>query len=101
MDASLMYTLGDIPVRFNGRQILLMHCPNLLKRPSPLLRFSNLKYIFSKLVFRLNKNFIHKLIVQNEFVKKQIVEKYNILSDKIEIVRHPHPITNSTNKKNQ
>ena len=78
-----MYTFGDIPVRFNGRQILLMDCPNLLKWPSSLLRFSNLKYIFSRLVFRLNKNFTHKLIVQNEFIKKQIVEKYNILSDKI------------------
>lgn len=99
MDASLMYTLGDIPVRFNGRQILLKNNPNLLKFPLSELRFSNFKYIFSRIMFRLNKNFIHKMIVQNDFVKKQIVEKYNILSNKIEIVRQPLPIINLTNKK--
>jgi len=97
-DAALMYTLGDIPVRFCGRQILLMHSPNLLKFPLSELRFSNLKYIFSRLLFRLNKKFIHKLIVQNYFIKKQIVEKYNVLSDKIEIVRQPPPFITSTNK---
>ena len=85
-----MYTLGDIPVSFPQKQILLMHTPNLLKSKLKELRLSNTKYYLSRFIFNINKSYIDRLIVQSDYIKEEVIRTYD-LKVEIDIIRQPPP----------
>lgn len=89
-NAKIMYTLGDIPVSFPQKQILLMHTPNLLKSKLKELRWSNAKYYASRFIFNINKSYIDRLIVQSEYIKDEILRSYS-LKARIDVIRQPPP----------
>ena len=98
--SNIIYTLGDIPVCFKGTQIVLMHSPNLFWTPINEIKIRDLKYLFLRIIFKLNLKQANKFVVQTEYIKNQLLTSYDIGIDDILVSPQPPPFVTKNYKKN-
>jgi len=82
-DVDVLLVLGDFPLKFKKKQILLFHNVNLISSNS------NFNFYFHKLFFKLNLDYINKCIVQTDIVKLDMISKFPLLVNKINILPMP------------
>ena len=86
-----LIVLGDIPLRCEGEQIVLVHMPHLCSTNVQLLKTFNIKAFISSLLFKLNKNKVKMFVVQTKEMQENLSKKYSIDKSKISIIPQPVP----------
>ena len=82
-NVDVLLVLGDFPLKFKKDQIVLFHNVNIINKEF------NVEFIFHKLFFKLNFNYINKLVVQTDIVKHNLLLTYPKLSGKINVLPMP------------
>lgn len=91
-DGVPVIVFGDIPLKIsNGKQIVFLHSSLLVtpwfKRP----KLETLKYIISRLIFRINLKYIDGVAVQTTVMKDKLLSIFPKLIDKIHVIPQPVP----------
>lgn len=84
-------TLGDIPLRGINNQVLFIQQSNLLKKKVNIYTSTQFSFVVQRFLFRINRKFIGKIIVQTNIVKNGLIKSYAIEPDRI--IVQPHPIS--------
>lgn len=84
-------TLGDIPLRGIHNQVLFIQQSNLLTKKANIYTSSQFSFAVQRFLFKINKKFISKIIVQSNLVKNGLIKSYTIEPDRI--IVQPHPIS--------
>lgn len=81
--------LGDLPVRANVKQVVLVHQSHLAggRWTDP----CSLKFRLMRFIFEANLSFISTAVVQSEMMKALLQENYPDLSDRIVVITQPAP----------
>lgn len=85
---SKIFCLGNIPpmIKQKCEIIIYFHNPMLLEVPKEFSRWEQVKYFFKVLIVDLFKFNANKWLVQTNFIKNKLHEKYNIEKQKIELM---------------
>ena len=97
--------LGDIPLRGIKKQIVLVHQPNLISPSVNSLSSSSFNFKVLRLIFRMNLKYVHKIVVQTDIMKEEMLLSYPKLENRIVVIPQPIPnwfkIDKSSIKKNE
>tara|TARA_B110000908_G_scaffold80909_1_gene96962 strand:- start:14426 stop:15556 length:1131 start_codon:yes stop_codon:yes gene_type:complete len=86
-----LLVLGDLPIRCDSPQIVLVHTPHLCISNTKLFFKLKIKHLISSWLFKLNKNRVSMFIVQTEEMKVKLKLKYSLPSSKIYTLPQPVP----------
>jgi glycosyltransferase involved in cell wall biosynthesis len=86
-----LLVLGDIPLRYRGRQTVFVQTTLLTHSASVSRSAGRFKYRVSRALFRLNSRFAAAFIVQTEAMKRALSETYPDIAERINIVGQPPP----------
>jgi hypothetical protein len=90
-DEDPLLVFGDLPLRCNTPQTVFVQTAHLLPTPLAQLRFASLKYVFLRLVFRINSGYPRAFIVQTKIMKDALVKAYPKVMGKVRVVAQPVP----------
>lgn len=82
-DVDILIVLGDFPLRYKKKQIILFHNLNIINEKH------NFEFFFHKLFFTLNIQFITKFVIQSNIVKNDIIAKFPNLENKVQVLPMP------------
>jgi glycosyltransferase involved in cell wall biosynthesis len=85
--SEIVLVLGDFPLRIKSRQVVLLHNPHIVPENSHLKKFD--KFIFQRLLFKINHKFINSCIVQTDIIKNRLINKLPNLADKVFVLPMP------------
>ncbi len=88
---SPLIVLGDLPLRCNSPQIVFIHQQNLIPPKKFNLTFENIKFLFARLLFKVNSKFVRAFIVQTEVMRKALEESYPCIIGRVHVVPQPAP----------
>lgn len=89
-NSTCLIVLGDIPLRFKGYQVVLLHNQHIIPpKWEGNIRFNF--FYFPRLIFRLNQSFGDKFIVQTDLMASELAEAYPKISKLILIKPMPEP----------
>lgn len=86
-----LLVLGDIPLRVRSPQTLFVQTSHLLKPVKARFRFGELKYVASRLIFRLNLRRVSAFIVQTHIMRDALITAYPLTQGKVFVIAHPVP----------
>ena len=89
--ATPLLVLGDIPLRVRSPQILFVQTTHLLKPTGFTLRFGDLKYAVSRLIFRFNLKRVNAFIVQTNIMRDALIATYPLAGGRVYVIPHPVP----------
>lgn len=89
--------LGDIPLFGISNQIVFVHQPNLVSPGVNEFSSKSLKFIFLRRIFSFNLKFVSKIIVQTDYMKKDLISSYGKKLPEIFVKKLP-PITGHKNQ---
>ena len=81
--------LGDIPLRGINDQILYVHQANLVKPSINKFSSNNLKYKLLRLLFDFNLKYVKSIIVQTDYMRKNLMKSYPKLKCSIKVIPLP------------
>lgn len=84
-----LLVLGDLPVRADVRQVVLVHQPHIISGRWQ--QSANTHTRVLRAMFALNQRFISVAVVQSEVMKAQLAENYPALAGRIEVISQPAP----------
>jgi len=103
-DGVPIIVFGDIPLRIlNSNQIVFLHSSLIVTPWIKNKRLSTLKYIISRIIFRINISYVKYIVVQTPVMEEKLLSIFPSLKDKIYIIPQPVPawVKKDKNKKNQ
>lgn len=83
--------LGDIPLRFKGRQAVFIQSSHLLKHSFSGDFFSKIKHLILRKVFEINSKYADLFIVQTSIMREKLVKNYPMINERVIIVSQPPP----------
>ena len=83
-----LLTFGDVPLRYSGKQVLFLANAHLVEDN---FKIKNLKFIVMRFLFKINLSFVDKIIVQTNSMKKSLMKRYQIDTNKIVVINSPPP----------
>lgn len=83
--------LGDIPLRYKGRQAVFVQTPHLLKRSISGNFSSKIKYLIARLLFSVNAKYVDLFIVQTDLMRDRLIETYPMVSGRVIVISQPPP----------
>ena len=86
-----LLVLGDLPLRCNAPQTVFVQNSHLVKPQKFYWTLDNLKFAISRLVFRLNAQYVKAFIVQTPVMKVALAASYPGISSKIHVIPQPVP----------
>ena len=89
--ANPLLILGDIPVRHDGDQIVLVHTPHLLAGSRAGTAWAGFKYAVARGLFRLNLPRTRWLIVQTEEMKQRLTDAHPEVAGRVAVIAQPPP----------
>lgn len=85
-----LLTLGDIPLRTQEHQTLLLHSQHYITKSIKDI-FVSPKLFLAKLIFKLNLNFADTIIVQSTIVKENFLATHPEFKGKVIVIAQPAP----------
>lgn len=86
-----LLVLGDLPLRCKAHQIVFVQTPHLLRPAQFRLSVSSIKFVISRLIFRLNLRHARAFIVQTNLMKDALIATYPALRAKVHVISQPVP----------
>lgn len=91
-DGTPIIVFGDIPLRIpKGNQVIFLHSSLVITPWIENKRFSSLKYIISRIIFRINLKYINTIIVQTSVMKEKLLSVFPALHNKVQVLAQPVP----------
>lgn len=91
-DGTTILVLGDIPLRISkGKQVVFLQSSLLVKPWLKINKISELKYLFSKLIFYFNLRYVSSVVVQTNVMKDKLIALFPILTEKVYVLPQPIP----------
>lgn len=87
-----LLVLGDLPLRCNAPQVVFVQTPHLLIPSQLHWSLDELKFLISRLVFRLNAKYADAFIVQTNFMHAALAASYPKIATKIHVIAQPVPV---------
>lgn len=88
--ANSLVVLGDIPIRFKGKQLVLVHNTHIVtSRRSGKLKLNF--FLISRLIFKFNMRYVDRFIVQSEVVRSELALNYPPIANRIKSIPMPVP----------
>lgn len=87
----VLLVLGDIPLNFKGRQVVLVQNQLLLAAGSGIPPLSEWKYAVSRPIFASNASKVDAFIVQSEVMKDGLERTYPTVKGRVHIIPQPPP----------
>lgn len=87
-----LFVLGDLPIRCNARQTVFVQTSHLLRPTRLVWSIAAVKFLISRMIFRINLNCINNCIVQTEVMKDALISSYPALCGRVHVVSQPVPI---------
>jgi glycosyltransferase involved in cell wall biosynthesis len=89
-NSSSLVVLGDIPIRFKGKQLVLVHNTHLISsRRSE--KFKLDFFLLLRLIFRFNMRYVDRFVVQSEVVSSELALSYPPIANRIKSIPMPVP----------
>ena len=89
-NARFLVVLGDIPIRFKGKQIVLVHNPHLSTSRSSE-KFKLDFFIFLRFIFRFNIHYVDCFIMQSDVIRSDFSLSYPFIANRIKSIPMPVP----------
>ncbi|MBU2710380.1 glycosyltransferase [Zooshikella harenae] len=89
--SSPLLVLGDLPLCCKAKQVVFVQTPNLIKPSNIQLKWEDLKYWVSRILFRFNMNRVHAFIVQTDVMLNALEQSYPEIAGKVYVVAQPVP----------
>lgn len=86
-----LLVFGDLPLRCRSPQCVFVQTSHLLPIPLKRLTLSSLKYVFTRVIFRINLGYPSAFIVQTKPMKDALVKAYPEIMGKVHVVAQPVP----------
>lgn len=86
-----LLVFGDIPLRCKAPQTVFVQTAHLLPSSQKRLTMGSIKYIFVRLIFRLNSRYAKALIVQTKLMKEALIEAYPQVIGRVHVLGQPVP----------
>lgn len=103
-DGAPMIVFGDVPLRiYNSNQIVFLHSSLIVTPWIKTKRLSTLKYVISRVIFKINLPYIKYIVVQTPVMEEKLLSIFPSLKEKIHIIPQPVPawVKKDKHKKNQ
>jgi glycosyltransferase involved in cell wall biosynthesis len=91
IEAKYIINLGDIPLRLNGDQIVLVHQPHLVSPRISADSSNNISFRLMRQIMRFNGKRAKKIIVQSDVIRQQLSETFPPLASKFVVIPQPAP----------
>jgi len=88
---SPLLVLGDLPLRCQGLQTVFVQNANLLAPEQIRIRVDEIKYLISRILFRLNMSRVHSFIVQTDYMREALECTYPSLKGRVYVIGQPVP----------
>jgi glycosyltransferase involved in cell wall biosynthesis len=89
--AEPLLVLGDLPLRCQAPQTVLVQTPNVLVPLKQTWSIPELKYVASRWIFRVNAKYASTFIVQTEWMRESLASSYPSIADRIHVLAQPVP----------
>ena len=86
-----MLVLGDIPLRYNGKQTVFVQTPLLMKPRCELLGSRAIRHYISSLLLQLNAPYVDRFVVQTQVMKEALEYRFPITRGRIAVAGQPIP----------
>ena len=83
--------LGDLPLRVDGRQVVLVHSPFMLSTNRSSDGLQRINSAISRALFRTNQALVHRIIVQTPVMAEGLADAYPGIADRIRVIAQPPP----------
>ena len=90
--------LGDIPLTGIKNQTLFVHQANLISPKVNKFSSKEIKFRISRFLFKINLKYVDRIIVQSDFMKKELGSSYKALPKKIDVIPLPNTFKLEINK---
>lgn len=91
-DGTPIIVFGDIPLRIpKGNQVIFLHSSLVITPWVKNKKFSSLKYIISRIIFRINLKYINTIVVQTSIMKEKLLSIFPALNTKVRVIAQPVP----------
>lgn len=86
-----LLVLGDLPLRCNAPQTVFVQTPHLLRPAQFRLSIASIKFVISRMIFRLNMRYASAFIVQTTLMKDALIATYPSVGGKVHVIAQPVP----------
>lgn len=89
----VLLVLGDVPLRWKGKQIVFLHQPNLLSPKVNKYSSNHLTYKLMRFLTKLNARYASKVVVQTNAMLEAVQLSYKIwnVDGAVQVVKQPPP----------
>ncbi len=91
LQSDALIVLGDLPFRTKANQIVFLQQANLISPQIDPLVGDNLKFKIMRFIFSRNIRFVKRVVVQTEFMRRNILLSYSIPPDRLAVTQHELP----------